>query len=90
MDDEIVELSLPEWMACPLINDDWTGIEDEEDQKKMDELVEYLQSECLWVTGCSEESYFLNHPSLDAQVAYGETLGGMYLTYYCQCRKLND
>ena len=50
------EYVLPANWACPIINDDWSGLEEEE----TDALDHFLTSlkEGEWITGCEDETYF--------------------------------
>lgn len=82
-----VELTLPAWMASPLINGDYSSLDEStiggrEDQEKIDKLEKWLEEQKLGgALSCSEESHFLNSPPFDARHAYGETLGGDYLDF---------
>ena len=83
-----IELELPEWMASPLINGDLTALSLDNDggtlaEAQLETLTEWLVDQGFSGSpiSCGEESYFLNSASLDSIRAYGETLGGTFMSF---------
>lgn len=79
---ETLELILPVWMAIPLMygNSDDLMITDRNNLVKLEEWINQqgFSSDPLSV---SDDYHFLNKPSFDSEVSYGETLGGNYTEY---------
>lgn len=76
-----IELRLPSWMACPLINGDTSGC-DENDETKLAKLETWLASEGYSSSALdvANEDEF-QRPSHDACMIYGETLAGGFADY---------
>ena len=83
-----LELVLPAWMACPLVNGDTSALSlnddgGAEDEAKLERLEKWIVEKgfsphAVSVTGPEDENSpgFRNFPSFDSRRAYGETLGG--------------
>lgn len=76
-----IELRLPNWMACPLINGDTSGIDDPADETKLDKLESWLSANgCGGCLDVADETEF-QAPSFDSINIYGESLAGGFATY---------
>ena len=60
---QIVEVRLPTWFACPLVNDDWTGCTDEEQELIRHVLIEWLDLADYHCTDVGEDVGFQAPPS---------------------------
>lgn len=69
---EIAEYLLPSYYTSALINDDYSGLTDEEEKEIKQWLINVKPGYCLT---CSDESYFSWHNDMN-------NLGSDVLTYY--------
>ena len=78
---------LPTWMASALINGDRSNLslnddDGAEDEEKLDMVEKWASDQGLSCVDADTENYeFRNYPSQDAQLIYGENLGGDYCEY---------
>ncbi len=75
---QIVEVRLPDWFACPLVNDDWTACTDEDEHLIKTVLFEWLDLADYCCTDVAEDVGFQLPPSFLSSCGL---LAGDYATY---------
>ena len=76
---QIVEVRLPTWFACPLINDDWTGCTDQERELIRHVLIDWLDLADYHCTDVGDDVGFQWAPP--SFLSSCGLLGGDYATY---------